>query len=190
MNFFQKLFNKSSNSDEQITKNTTTENLDDEQPSISKALFVDEEEPSSQIQEELKESKLKIFLDTNFATRGYNDGYEFRSSEILHAGMKKIKSEFRFVIDQMIAEKNAEIFELKNHKINVEGVSDKLGKQLENRILEIQGVINKIEKEKTLSIEDEGMVMVPVHNYHDGFIRGVEMYQQEKIFATSTGLFN
>jgi phage pi2 protein 07 len=179
MNIFKRLFNRTANTETLATKN----------PEINKQLFVEEEAPTALIQEELKESKLKIFLDTNFGPKGFNDGYELRSYEILQAGMKRIKSDFRLIVDQIIAEKNAEIFELKNHIINIDGVSEKLSKQIENRILEIQTVINKIEKEKALSIEDEGMVMVPINNYHDGFVRGTEFYQQEKLFAKSTGLF-
>jgi hypothetical protein len=51
-------------------------------------------------------------------------------------------------------------------------------------------MIDRLEKEKDLSVCDEGWVMRPVNNYRYGFLRGVERYNEERLIAGCTGLFN
>lgn len=133
---------------------------------------------------------MKEFLDINYQYKGYNDGYEFHTVETKENFKKKLRAEFRYLIEQIIDEKNSEIFRLTGHNINTEGLSERIQKQLGNRIAETESVTKKLEKEKELSTEDEGLIMVAIHNYQDGFIKGTEQYIIEKELGYSTGMFN
>ena len=62
--------------------------------------------------------------------------------------------------------------------------------QLDNRMNLINKNIQELKTQIELSSVDEGMVMVAIHKYRDGFIKGTGAYQMEKNIGISTGLFN
>ena len=103
--------------------------------------------------------------------------------------IKAIKSEFRYFLDQKVDELRQEILKLSDQKINVSGLSDRMTQQLQLRIDLLDVNVLRLDREKEFSSQDEGMVMKCINQYRDGFIRGMETYQEEKIFAGSTGLF-
>jgi adenine/guanine phosphoribosyltransferase-like PRPP-binding protein len=65
-----------------------------------------------------------------------------------------------------------------------------LASQLAEKTKLVEANIHELDIQKILSIENEGIVSSAVHAYRLGFIKGVEKFQQEKLFAGSTGLFN
>lgn len=189
MNWLSKIFGKIKA--ENTVFNPVVETLPEEQSQdILKDLFVDET-PHEPIREvDLKsESILKQFLDQNYWPKGFNDAYETHSFEVLAYNKRKIRAEFRFVVDQLIDGKNREIFSLRNELITTNGIAEQLHNQLQLRIEKLQSDIKELEMQKEMSVEDEGLVMVPIHKYHEGFVRGVQTYEEQKHFASSTGLF-
>jgi hypothetical protein len=191
MNIFNKLFGKKLNTETNIANQAYDTNILNSTQDILKDLFIDEN-PPKQTSDTLSkiDNRLKEMLDFNYQQKGFYDGYEFHSTDILENFKKKLRAEFRYMLEQIIDEKKAEIFRLREELINTEGMSARMQKLLENRIAEIEAVISKMESEKALSSQDEGLIMVPIHNYSDGFIKGTEQYLIEKKLASSTGMFN
>jgi uncharacterized protein YdiU (UPF0061 family) len=137
-------------------------------------LFIDNEVPQPELQaaSEVK-SKISIFLDRNYHSLGINDGYEYHSQETLETGKKKIRAEFQLIIDQAIQEKFARRLQLKNMIVDVKSIFDDARQKLENTIEELNASLAILQKQKELSAENEGWVMNSIHNYHQGFIQGL-----------------
>lgn len=100
-----------------------------------------------------------------------------------------MKADFRYNLNLKIDQARQEILKLENHRINVEGMSERLVKQLDNQINAMRSNVAELEAEIALADIDQGYVMIGVYQYRDGFIRGTEAYQEEKLIAGSTGLF-
>lgn len=132
---------------------------------------------------------MKTFLGANYMAKGYNDGYYYHSADVMDNNLKVIKAEFRQLVDILVDEKQREIYLLKDSFIESEGISDRTQRRLENRILELEGMVGQIALEKDLSAFGDGLVSGPLNSYQDGFTRGLEKYQAEKLLAHSTGLF-
>lgn len=138
-------------------------------------LFIDNEPPQGEQQKIASESKSKIstFLERNYHSIGFNDGYEYHSYETLEIGKKKIRSEFQLIIDQMIIEKSEKRLQLKMMIVNVEKIADETRRNLELTIDELNTSIELLYKQKELSSENEGWVMSAIHSYHQGFVQGL-----------------
>jgi len=156
---------------------------------VMEDVFVDNTPP---VMDELVKTKnpMKQFLDVNYQAKGFGDGYQYHSADVMDNVLKVIKAEFRQLIDIMIDEKQQETYLLKDALIESEGISDRTQRRLENRIQEHGASIIQLASEKDLSAFGEGCVSGPLNCYQDGFARGLERYQEEKLLAHSTGLFH
>lgn len=157
--------------------------------SVDKDLFLDEQEPES-ANNEKQQNHLETFLNQNFEWQGYNDGYSYPETDYLETKLKVFRAEFRLAIDKCLDIKRGEIGELRLHIIKTAGISPRLEAQLEEKVKLQEVNFHELDMQKILSVEDEGMVSSVIHEYRLGFIKGVEKFQQEKLFAGSTGLFN
>jgi hypothetical protein len=189
MSWFSKLLGMTNN-EVANNRNLGSESLIADNVDVLEGLFVDNN-PPVQTHEASTEngSTLRAYLEQDFARKGFDDGYNGHSSELLENKILSIKADFRFNLNLKIDTARQEVLKLENHKINVEGMSDKLVRQLENYINSVKYNITELEAEISLSAINEGMVMIGIHQYRDGFIRGTEAYQDEKIIAGSTSLF-
>ena len=155
---------------------------------VMEDIFVDNTPPVSE--EPVKPvNPMKTFLSTNYQAKGYNDGYYYHSADVMDNNLRLIKAEFRQLVDVLVDEKQREIYVLKDSFIESEGISDRTQRRLENRIQELETMVRQLANEKDLSAFDEGLVSGPLNSYQDGFTRGLEKYQAEKLLAHSTGLF-
>ncbi len=179
MNIFSKLFGK-----KQTTVLNTTPFSDTKDNNISsvedlipdKDLFIESEEPPKQnIQIELP-GKITLFLNRNYHALGVHDGYEYHSSENLITGKRKIEAEFRLILDQEIQEKEEKRLQLENLIIDVNSISPLTLQKLQNTLQKMGVAIDRLEKQKELSIAEEGWVMNAIYGYHQGFIQGVSDY--------------
>lgn len=163
--------------------------IEDDIVNVSEILFVD---PNPPVQSQKQESPhgLQAFIEQDFFRKGYDDGYNWHSAEMLDNKVKSLKSDFRYNISLKIEQVRREKLELQKQKINIGGMSERLDKQLDVAIASFQEIIDNLDNEKVLSSEDEGLAMTIIHQYRDGFVRGTETYQQEKLLASSTGMFN
>jgi hypothetical protein len=179
-------------------KTVVSQEIPVEQPSaiaepqkfVDRSLFVEEQEPESKNPVEKRTNPVEIFLDQNFAWQGYNDGYAQPEADYLENKLKLIRSEFRLAIDRFLDIRRSEVGELRLHLIQTSGISNRLEAQLAERIKQLEAIIHELDTQKILSVEDEGIVGPAVQAYGSGFIKGLKQYQQEKLFAGSTGLFN
>lgn len=158
---------------------------------VMEDVFVDNIPPEVEVREPAKPlSPMKKFLDTNYQFKGFNDGYNYHSTDVMNNNLKVIRTEFRQLVDILIDEKQQEIYLTKDSLIESEGISERFQRRLENRIQELEATVRQLTNEKDLSAFGEGFVSAPLSCYQDGFARGLEKYQQEKLLAYSTGLFD
>lgn len=155
---------------------------------IDANLFVDNEAPK------LNESSKKInslseFISADYGSRGFNDGYLYPNSDLMEANIRKLRSDFRKAIDQVIDQNRTEINELKLHLINTRGISDRLEESLNQKITQLENILHELDTQKILSVENEGIISGSINDYKIGFIKGLERFSQEKFIAGGTRLF-
>ena len=187
MNFFTKLFGR--NGSLEINEKTAAEPAINIPNNEFKNAFIDENPPINEF-EMKKENVLKIFMEQNFYSKGYNDGYDFHSKQSLENGVGTICSEYRHLLDIIIDEKNCEVYELELNKMQIEGMPGNISEQFGLRINAIKESIFKCREEYELSIDIKGNVEFIVNKYSEGFQKGQQQYFNEVFFAKSTGLFN
>ena len=191
MNWFTSIFSRE-NKTSQITNDETgnsTSNESVEIPNLTQDLFVDNNPPSPEAPDQAQQIKISTFLDRDFHRKGFEDGYSWHSKEMLDNQIKSTKAEFRYFLDQKIDELHQTILKITDQKISAAGLSDTMTQQLQLRIDLLDVNIQRLEREKISSFDEEGLIMKAIHQYRDGFIKGMETYQEEKFFAGSTGLF-
>ena len=154
-------------------------------------IFVNPEPPVQEKESETNAvSGLEAFLSCDYFKMGFEEGYKTHSAEAKTARINVIKSEFRLIMSRKIDQLRQEMLTLENHLIDVEGIDQRLEKKILKRIGYIKERCVENEKEKALSVEDEGLVMESIHKFTDGFIKGTQMYTEEKLLASSTGMFD
>lgn len=199
-NFFQNLnnmFKRNSNGQENdIVKPEHADVINNEpvpvqEVAVPENLFVEKEPPVS-LEQETKQSignKLSEFLKRDFRSIGYADGYRYHSSDVMDNYRRFIKSEFREVVDIVIDELKFNRLSLHKQLVDVRSFSSKTEEKFLNLINEVGESISRLEQEKELSSMDEGMVVKVLHQYRDGFIRGMEDHTDETLLMSYKGLF-
>lgn len=157
---------------------------------VNKDLFVDESQPELKDPPKVNVNPLEVFLDQNFEWQGYNDGYGHPETEYLDSKLRLLHAEFRLAVDKCLDQRRAEVGELRLHLIRTAGISDRMEAQLKEKIRQLETIVHELDVQKILSIESDGLVAPAVTAYRLGFVKGLERYQQEKLLAGSTGLFN
>lgn len=191
MNWINRVLGRQGTEDPKSTQVAVADpDLGSRDPQIPRNLFLEEEAPPlGEPERGGTDTSVKVFLDRDFFRIGREDGYGTHSADTLGINQRRIRAEFRFAVEQLIDETKREILLLKTHLINAGSISDSIRDQLQLRIDELKTRLEYLEREKELSVDDEGLVSAALHKYHDGFVRGVQAYEEEKIFASSTGLF-
>jgi hypothetical protein len=189
MSWFSNILGKS-NSNDATANSQTSDTMTEDSVDVLEGMFVNNNRP---VQENISSadnsSSLRTYLEQDFFHKGFEDGYNGHSAELLENKILSMKADFRYNLSLKIDAARQEILKLENHKINVEGMSERLVKQLTNQVISIKLNITTLEAEIAFSTHNEGHVMISIHQYRDGFIRGTEAYQDEKLIAGSTGLF-
>ncbi|RZK13241.1 MAG: hypothetical protein EOO46_00090 [Flavobacterium sp.] len=157
---------------------------------VDRTLFIEDEAPETTNAKPATVSDLKVFLEKNYEWMGFNDGYAQPDADYMNNRISALRAHFRLAIDKSLDTQRIEVSELKLHLIDVEGISPRLEAKLKEKISQLEINVHELDIQKVLSVEDEGYVAPVIHSYRLGFIRGLGNYQQEKLFAGSTGLFN
>jgi len=187
MNFLQRLFGKKA---ETPVATAESEPLSDIAISgIKEELFVDRTPPEAP-KETIKPSELALFISDEHSMKGFSDGYNCRTADVLDNNIKLLRAQFRLIVDGQMEKARKALSELKQHKIESKGISSRLDEGVDLMISEMEDAIIRLEGEKELSAEDEGMIAKVIHSYREGYTRGLERYRLEKFIAGSTGLFN
>jgi uncharacterized membrane protein len=181
-------FRRNKSNDNQVIEPTAT---DADLPIVNKDLFSDIHAPTITAVSTSNQgpSQIRSFLNRDYNNIGYTDGYEHHNSETLAQKLLMLKSEFRQIADEAIDERQQEIFQLRKQHVQTRNLSPRLSEQIELQIAEVETKVAKLEQEKALSTEDEGLVMRVIHAYRDGFLRGSQDWHEVSIFARRTGLF-
>lgn len=169
---------------------TETADIIDE-PVVDPALFMDTEDPGVQASSAREEEagRIEKFLRVDYEWYGYSEGYATPSADFLEVKLRTIRNRFRTEVDKCLDERRVDISELKLHRIRMKGISEIIQKEIEEKLGHLESEVQELERQKVLSVDDEGLVSCPVTLYRLGFMRGVERYNLEKLLAPSTGLF-
>lgn len=190
MSLFSKFFGKSNSNNTMVASNHASETLTDDNINVLEGLFVNNQPPIVSVDSNAESApSLKSYLDQDHFRKGFDDGYNGHATELLENKIRSMKADFRYNLNLKIDQARQEILKLENHKINVDGMSERLVKQLDNQVKAMKANMAELEAEIALADIDQGYVMIGVYQYRDGFIRGTEAYQEEKLIAGSTGLF-
>jgi hypothetical protein len=190
MNWLKKIFGKSTSEVANVNLPNAGEAAE-QKPSIAEELFVDQTVPETdQKAQPAQGISILSFLEQDFYGTGYRDGYNYHSEEMMNNRIRSLKASFRLRIDQAIEEKQQKLLQLREHGIDMGGLSEKMTQRIEAAEEHLRAMIASYEKEKALSVDEEGWTAKPVNEYRDGFLRGAETYNAEKLLAVSTGLFN
>lgn len=179
MNIYSKLFGKKkspvlNHTAIPETMDNTGSAIDNKTPDME--LFIEPEEPSIKTVQVQQQSKITQFLNRNYHSLGVRDGHEYHSSDNLIIGKRKIGAEFRLILDHEIQEKAEKRLQLENLITDVSAVSPLTLQKLQNTLRKLCDAINMLEKQKELSIEEEGWVMNAIYSYQQGFAQGLTDY--------------
>jgi hypothetical protein len=172
-----------------VNENNNMEN-DKNTPAIPEGLFIEKDAPGASTDTRKEQgTKLAQFLETDFRTIGYRDGYRYTSADVMDNSMRMLRSEFREIIDQMIEQQRALIDQLQNQAVEIRHISLKAEEKFTLRIGMINQTIKKLEHEKESSAMDEGLITKALNQYRDGFFRGVNDNTNELLVMSYNGLF-
>lgn len=197
MTVFNRIFGRSKRADngspqtEQTTFNNNVDVLED--------LFLENSPPERN--EDRKEpephaaapslvNSLKYFLDQNLYPKGYDDGYGGQTRDLMEQRVKTIKSEFRNLLSEKIAEIRQRNTQWQLSLVKMEGVSDRLRREIEVQVESNKDLIDEMKEQQALSAEDEGLVMKLINSYMEGFVHGSQKFYEEKIFLEKNNMFN
>jgi hypothetical protein len=170
------------------TQTVTTDIIDE--PVVDPALFMDTEEPGVQASPAREEEGgFEKFLRVDYEWYGYSEGYATPSADYLEVKLRTIRNRFRTEVDKCLDERRVDISALRLHRIRMKGISEIIQKEIEEKLGQLESEVQELERQKVLSVDDEGLVSGPVTLYRLGFMRGVDRYNLEKLLAPSTGLF-
>lgn len=178
MNILSKLFQRRN----PLVNNTpTSQNVSSSLPASQmhipdEELFVESEKPLGKTVQSEQPGKISLFLNKDFHSLGVRDGFEYRSSDQLAIGKRKIGAEFRLILEREIQERVEKQLELENLIVDVSSISELTLRKLQNTLQRSVSVVNLLEQQKELSIEEEGWVMNAVYSYQQGFSQGVADY--------------
>lgn len=192
----QELFNRkpvSVPSVELPTQEASAAFVEEPQESIEvpENLFIEKEPPAAPepVAAVQQVNRLEKFLCTDFQRLGYSDGYRYHSVEILDNYRRFLRSEFREQVEHVIDDIKSYRDRLRKEVSAVQALSQKVAQKLMSAIQVAEEHIARLEQEKELSTADEGLVATALHEYRDGFLRGMEDYAEELMVMGNTGIF-
>jgi len=182
---FRNLFKK--NKADQSPVNTDVQ----DQPVIDPSVFVEEQPPVESVQTSKSPSvsRLDKFFRTDHEWYGYKEGYANPSTDFMEMKLRAIRSEFRLELDRSLDELRSRCAAARIHVIKISGMPGRMELEIQEKIRQLETAIEDLERQKVLSVDDEGMISSAISRYIVGFTKGVRQYQQEKHFAFETGLF-
>lgn len=172
MNFFSKIFGKSSTSETSI-----------EEPQIEKSLFVDESEPTTSVSPSSEISNLERLQKKDFFHEGFVQGYEEHSLDILELRINSIISEFQDAICS----------EIDGLETSMQEIGTFLTKQHEEIMpdyyLKLRSTYDSMNLKKVefnaeieLASDRKGACKHAINRFKEGFVRGLKAWSEETHF--------
>lgn len=190
-NLFNTLFGNKSNGNAVIEQSMSKADTLTESslPHVPYHLFVDNNQPGFEEKKmATKKSELNGFLNRNFFSEGFRDGYEFHSVDFFNKNTDALASEFRFLLDKEIQKVKSEISDL---KIEVAHLGDRmpaLKQALEIKMEEQENFAIEYADHKAMSVDFEGWFSMPIRNYQRGFEAGQTKHLKERNMFGDIGI--
>ena len=158
---------------------------------IDPSVFVEDSDPSvaEPATESKPSSRLDKFLRVDYEWYGFSDGYADPSADFMEKKLKAIRSDFRLELDRSLDEMRSRVSDARLHQIRISGMPGRMEEEIKEKVRQLESAIQELQRQKELSVDDEGMVSSAISRYTIGFTKGVNRYQQEKFLAGDTGMF-
>lgn len=190
MSWFSNIFGKSNSADTANYKHPETDVMAGDNIHVLEGLFVNNQPPAEASEKVAGNAvSLKNYLGQDFQRMGFEDGYKGHATELMENKIRSLKADFRYAVHFKMDAIRQEVVQLEHERINVEGMSDRLIRQLDNKINALKANLGELEAETAMADIDQGYVLIGILQYRDGYIRGTEAYHEEKMIAGNTGLF-
>ena len=134
--------------------------------------------------------QVQEFLERDFFTEGFQDGYKFHNVEVRNEKVKRIVTEFRTHVRIRMEDIENEKLRLEQELINLADISEINSQRLQKTLEHLQKKWESLQNELALSVDHEGFVSHAVHAYVDGFRSGVEQWMGESTLLNGYSLFN
>lgn len=181
MNFIKRIFT-----------NQSGKQLNSEQEDLLlKDLFIEEEEPDT-ADESIEESAvdpIELFLNKNYESIGYRDGFEHPDNEFFKLRSRALISEFQTLLSKQINHLESNKCDINIRRQQTDEIAMALNIHMKETLLFMDLKIQKLEKEKELAAMQEGMVMKVINQYKAGYVQGVKDNTDAFLNARSAGIF-
>jgi len=134
--------------------------------------------------------QVQEFLERDFFTEGFQDGYKFHNVEVRNEKVKRIVTEFRTHVRIRMEDIENEKLRLEQELINLADISEISTQRLQKTLEHLHKKWESLQNELALSVDHEGFVSHAVHAYVDGFRSGVEQWMGESTLLNGYSLFN
>lgn len=123
---------------------------------------------------------IRQFLEQDYRLMGRQDALAYPTAERKQSRLKSLGANFRLVLDQAAEQVQAQIEQLRNQMILMDNVSHVLTRQQEQRLAQLEGLAEKLETQRALSVDGEGWIAPVLAAYADGFLEGCFTHQQQE----------
>ena len=182
MNWLSKIFKDTK------SENTTGEDIvlkEEADNAFLEKIFKDDTEPETIPEPVKSKNPLTNYLNDDFHIKGYEDGYRHNCLDKMESKIKLIKSDFRYQVDILIGEERLKKSAFEKALISMDGIKNRHTEKLEHSLRSAKNIIERLEEQKVLSAEGEGLVMKAINQYEDGFLEGTKDYHEEELFLKS-----
>lgn len=179
MKYFKNIFNnkKKTDSMESIQHNE-----------IEEELFVDNSEPEmNSVAKPV--NQIEGFLSKNYKEIGFRDGYAIPKLMIMEKYISTLTSQFQFLLSKEIDRLEAEKLKTISLLSQTKSLSQELTDEIQNTRVFQDTKINFLLREKENTSIEEGIVMKAINSYREGFTKGINVYTEELLLITNSGLF-
>ena len=118
--------------------------------------------------------EMQIFLDDTYYKYGYNNGYNFQTSEALERGRDEIIFNFKNTLEAIHSQKIRYINEVEIRKSYIEGTYKSVSNMLDSICEKVKKEIEVIENQLGLSSTNKGWVEEALNKYTRGFHNGLQ----------------
>lgn len=172
----------------------------EEKITIDKQLFVDEVPPTLESIKPVSNwekpkprtiaESIKAFAESNLSARGFDSGYKYHSPDLKKSILREIKSEFQALLRLEIDRLRVVLGDLKSQvsMLNYDEMMEANKAALENRIVDFNSAILRLEEEILLAEDGLGMIRKPVDSFSQGFTKGYQLYLTEDLLNQQYGL--
>jgi len=164
---------------------------------VDQNLFLDNNPPMTTLEEQeqieqinIDRNKLLQFEDRNyFFILGQQLGFQEGNYVVHDKRIKAIKADFTRTVDVEMEKLSNKKFEVKSLILENKGISTLLEEQYHLKLEQLEAKLQELEEAKALSVDDEGLVMISLHAFQEGFVSGIQLKNKETKILTPTKIY-